>query len=328
MQRRSLVLCALVVVSLAQLLFAYPEIWELTGGNERGLGEGYNIRSQKQTGYPLFEYSGYTDSILVNGQRYAIPDETFGLGKMMIKNDSEVVIMESFEEFQKMKSRTWGISVGLSLYGVGVEVGLSRIRGQINGLVKNSSRSFNVATYLWHAFDLEVDWRDARLDQSFVDDVMRLPATYTQPIYRRFIEAYGTHFFDKVGFGCKWNYTVAFDRAMTEKSGAKWSMNQVGIAVTYSLGNFGLKVGMNFTSFKNTSHIDGTFQKNSNGNENLLGGDELLQSKGLEAWYPTCQTNRAILLEKSTLKPIAELIKDPSRKAAMITALKDYAAHP
>lgn len=47
---------------------------------------------------------------------------------------------------------------------------------------------------------------------------MSLPTTYNRDIYRRFIEAYGTHFFDKVGYGCKWNYTLAFDRVLLPAS--------------------------------------------------------------------------------------------------------------
>jgi len=309
-------------------LAANPSIWSLTGGNEMGVGEGYNIRSQRRTGFSLFQYTPSSDTVYVNGVTYSVPAEIVGIGRMTIKNDSEVMVLESFSQFQDMKSKNWGVSVGLTLYGVTVGVGLNMLRGQINGLLKNNSRYFNVGSYIWHGFDLEVDWRDATLDRDFYDDIMRLPASYSPDPYRAFINAYGTHFFDKVGYGCKWNTTVAFDRSLTEKSGARWSSTQVGISVSYSLGAFGIGIGMNFSTFKNQSRIDGEFQKHATGSESLLGGDETLIIKGLDAWYPTCVKNRAILLEKSTLKPIAEIIKDAPRKAAMIQALKDFALHP
>jgi len=253
---------------------------------------------------------------------------SLALGIMSIKNDSEIVIMDSYEEFQSMKQKMWGISVGLTLYGVGVEVSMSKLRGQIRGMMKNSTRAFTIASYIWHAFDLELDWRDAQLDDYFTADVKGLPATYDQYQYRRFIEAYGTHFFDKVSYGCKWNYTLAFDKDLMSNNRADWSRTQIGIGLTYSMGGFGIGIGVDFARFKNESKVDGTFARKSDGKEELLGGDELLAAKGLAAWYPTCGKNRAILLEKSKLKPIAELFRDSSRKQAMIQALKDYAAHP
>jgi len=326
------VLSVVLLVSLQIFLgAAYSDIWALTGGNPRGVGEGYNIRSQRQTGFPLFEFTPSKDTLNVLGTTYSMPDELFGKEVALFRNDSEVQIIETFEQFQNMKSKNWGINVGLSIYGVGVSVGYSQLKGQIDGLIKNNSRAFNVATVIWHTFDLEVDWRSATLDSDFLADIKLLPATYgpsTQAAYMKFINFYGTHFFDKAGYGCKWNFTVAFDRAFSEKSGSKWTQTNVGIAVTYSLGTFGIGVGMNFSKFKNTSRVDGEFQKHSTGTENLLGGDELLLPKGLDVWMPSCRFNRALLVEKSSLKPIAELIKDPQRKPAMMQALKDFAVNP
>jgi len=331
---RLAVLSVVVVLCLQVFLGAsIQEIWEQTDGNQKGVGEGYNYRTQRSTGYPLFQWTPSTaDTVTIGGVPYYVPDELIATPDGRNYIDSSVMIMDSFEQYQKMKASSWSVSLGVTLYGVEVALGYSRLKGQISTLTKNHSRSFNYASSLWRTFDLEIDsYNKAKLDSDFVGNYMILPKTYTpanRGLFLRFVNGYGTHFFSKAAYGCKWNYTMAFDRAMTEKSGSKWSQSQVSVSVGYSMGAFGFNIGMSFAKFKNESHIDGEFQRRSNGLENLLGGDETLHAKGLDVWIKSCKTNRALLVEKSKIVPIAEIIREPARKAAMILFLKDYARNP
>jgi len=330
-----LLACAALFLALLSVgAFAdvqYPPVWTLTGGNEFGVGEGFNIRSMKQTTFPLFDFSKPSSEIItILGTPYSLPENLYAKEVNTFVNDSRVQIFESFEQFQKMKATSWGVSVGVTLYGVGVDLSLSKVRGQINGMLKNSSRAANIASCIWHTFDLEVDWSDAPLDQDFMNDVARLPAQYNPAApddYKRFISFYGTHFFSKAGYGCKYNFSLAYDKTLNQTQGSHWTATQVGISVSYSLGTFGIGLGMNMSKFKNETKIDSTFREHATGTENLLGGDELLLSKGLDVWLPTCKFQRAQLLEKSSLRPLPDIIRDPARKNSLIAALRDFASH-
>jgi len=309
--------------------FGYDRIWELTGGNSKGIGHGFNIRTMQQTGEQLLDFQQWdSSSILVNGKRYAVPAESFGGGVMRVRMENSTSIMTSFEDFFQQRVKSWGISVGVTIYGVGVDVSYSKLRGEIKALTRNFSNAFTIGEYLWHGFDLEVDYMDTPLDPDFINDIKRLPATYDRNLYRRFINAWGSHVISKAGYGCRFNYSLSYDKKMLETRGSQWTQTNIGVALSYSYGGFGISIGVDFGKFKNTTKIDGEFLAKSMGKTELLGGDETLSS-GLAAWYPTCEKNRQVLLEKSKIVPIAELIRfDKTRQASMKLALQDFARSP
>jgi len=320
----------LAVASFAQS--SYPKIWTLTGGNPKGIGHGYNIRSQRFSPEPLLNYQHWNESLLVNGQRYAIPYEAYGQAFMRIKFTNDSSIFDSFQDFYDRKVKNFGISVGVSIYGVGVTVGYSKLRGDINALTKNFSRAFSMGEYVWHAFDLEVDYPSVSLDDDFMNDIKSLPTTYDagREKYRKVIDYYGTHVLTKAAYGCRLNYTLAFDRDMMNKQGTTWTARQISVSVGVTMGGFGLQVGFGTGKAVNRSAIDGKFESKSNGVSCLLGGDETLFHAGIDVWYPTCVKNREILLDKSKVVPMAELLRkfDANKYLQMKTALQDYAKNP
>jgi len=306
-------------------------IWSLTGGNSKGIGHGFNVRTMFEGPDTLLDFSKMDSSMQVGLERYLIPSQSFGIQVMKVTMVNESTIYDSYNDFYQQKAKNWGISAGLTIYGVGVDVSYSKLKGELKQQTKNFSRAFSYGEYVWHAFDLEVDWAYAQLDPEFKADVLTLPTDYTRGagVYRKFIGIYGTHFFNKVAYGCRFNYTLAFDKDLIDKKSSKWVQTQFGIAVSYSYGGFGIKLGFDFAKFKNTTKVDGLFTQKSSGRTRLLGGDETLFPQGLDKWYPSCQKNREILLEKSKITPIAELLKfDPVRKANLIKALQDYARTP
>lgn len=56
--------------------------------------------------------------LVVNGARYSIPYESFGGGVMKIRMENETTVMSNYEQYFNMKAKNWGVSVGLTLYGM------------------------------------------------------------------------------------------------------------------------------------------------------------------------------------------------------------------
>jgi len=311
----------------------YDSVWTLTGGNSKGLGHGFNIRTQVVSGDPLLNRSlsgsfhyGKNGNL---SSRYLIPGNSYGdSNSNKAKAFSDSTIYKSFEDFYKLRVSNWGFSAGLTIYGFGVDVSYSKLKGQLAKLTNNFTKSFTYGYYTWHSFDLVLD-DYKQLDPEFKTDVMSLQTPYspaTKPLYMKFITIYGTHFFTKVAYGCRYTYSLAMNNKFIDTQDSKWVQTQIGISASYSYGGFGIKLGFDFNKFKNTTQINGQFKENSTGKATLLGGDETCLPKGLETWQKSCDYNKEILLDKSDYMPIVKLFDfDPARKAAMFLALKDYA---
>jgi len=76
-------------------------------------------------------------SMWVRGQNYIIPDEVYGYSSPIFKNDSRIYIMDSFTYYYTEYISSWGITAGITIDGVKLNVSFSHTQGQINAYFPN-----------------------------------------------------------------------------------------------------------------------------------------------------------------------------------------------
>ncbi|KAK7469689.1 hypothetical protein BaRGS_00036271, partial [Batillaria attramentaria] len=151
-----------------------------------------------------------------------------------------------------------------------------------------------------------------------LSSVNKLPPTYEDNIagYERFVQDFGTHYIS-VG---KWGGIMMMYLETNSSYSEKKTEQEVSAQAEATFNSvLTVKGG---TSISNTE-IDSEFTSSTRRHVSFFGGDwNLMDITGLQAWQPSISANP--WLYSTQLKLISDLIRDPSRKAAMEKAVMDY----
>jgi len=295
-------------------------IWNIVGG-QVGLGSLYNIVTEQLT-FPAYEFHYNTsNTVVINGNTYLIPDECFGFSSPIYTNDSRLLIVDTMQYYYNQYVMSWGISAGINIDGVNLKAAFSRTTGQINAYLDDAVYSFSQNVLSWNQFVLEMWPGEGQLDPQIQSYINKLPQEYEPSVYRQFLEDFGTHIIYKSVYGARVNFTALFHTNLTHTMGIKWVQNQISL----SIGWMEFNVGINWQNFDNTTHIDNNFIENSDNLTLIVGGQpNVLQGQGFNAWWQTVQNNFAVLYPSSSIMPLYEAVQDPVIAANLKKAIISY----
>jgi hypothetical protein len=297
-----------------------PPIWSVTGG-PIGVGSCYDIVTEEVT-FPAYKWNyKQQNSVNVRGQDYLIPDETFGYSSPAFKNDTRIMLMDSFSYYYKNYLSSWSINAGANIEGINLSLAFSHTKGQINEFVNSTVNYFAENVMTWSEFILQVWPGAASWDPNFMREVNKLPKEYDPSAYGTFIHNFGTHVISKAWYGAAINFTSVFHSNLINQKSITWVENQVKLTIGYMM----LNAGMNWNSFNNNTKVDNTFLENAKNVTFIQGGQpDVLQSDGFKAWFQTVLSNYAIVFSRSQIDPLYKLIPDAAIANNLKTATIAY----
>jgi len=311
---------ALLCIIGAFLCHAQDPIWDITGGPV-GVGNCYDIVTEQMT-FPAFSWSyNEGNTVRVRGTNYLLPDQVYGYASPEFKNDTRIFILNTFQAYFSQYLSTWGVTAGLKIDGIGLDLGFSHTKGQINQMLNNSANYFSQNTMTWVEFVLQVWPGESKLHPHFLAEVNKLPTQYDYDAYLSFIRNFGTHVIKKASYGAAVNFTSVFHSNILNKQSIEWVQNQVKLSLGWQMIN----VGFNWNSASNKTAIDNTFLENSQNVTTVQGGEpDVLASDGYKAWWQTVLQEYAVVFAKSTVVPIFDVIPNKTIAQNLKTATITY----
>lgn len=319
----SLVIFGLIAVAFAQL----PYIWELTDGDDKGIGGGFDIVDDFRQPPWIFKFTyAQQKNISVGNKRYLVPDNLGGgsIHKSIHKNVTQ--LMDSWSDYFKYTFSSFEINAAAKMGDVQLQGSFKASKGYINHLLKTGNNSFAYNGAIWLTFGL--NFRGSRrppLDPDFAYDVAHLPAAYNYAAYAKFIKSWGTHYFINARYGCEYNITVSASKKWEQQRTAKWATQEMDLTIKYKENN---QLGIKHNKEVNKSAIDGKFLDGSAVEANSKGGDEtkFQVGKDFDGWLASCATLKVPIVKYSEVEPLTEVITNPTIKNNLKQAIIQYAA--
>jgi len=253
----------------------------------------------------------------------SVPDELFYTPTSRAEFDKSFKIIKSTSQFFESYVKHSSIGLSVSIYGVNLGGAFSNTKGQITNILQDGKYNFACVNNEIDTFKLSlfpVD--DSNLSPQFAVAVQKLPAVDDGKAYRKFIDFWGTHIITGAQYGGKSNFTTAFSANLFDKHTQTWVDNEISFSIGYAMFNLNFNFGM----AKNKSSIDTEFTSASNTTHEVIGGDAtVFETDGYEAWLKTIPTRQALIMLKSSLAPISELISDVQKQKQMVSAIISYA---
>jgi hypothetical protein len=124
-----------------------------------------------------------------------------------------------------------------------------------------------------------------------------------------------------VQVGAKVNFTSAFDKDLTVHRGSEWVSKQMSVSVGYAM----FSVGVASSLATAESNVDSQFSQSSSMSKDVVGGSSaVLERDGWNAWVQDAKSAPGLIVDRSRLAPITDLIFDSGRKQNLATALVAY----
>jgi len=257
----------------------------------------------------------------VRGNTYLIPDELYGYSAPEFTNDSRIFIMDSFSYYFNEYISSWGVSAGITIDGVKLNIAFSHTNGQITQLLNNSLNYFAENVLTWTEFELELWPGEASLSPHFLAEVNKLPKVYDPNAYLQFILNFGTHVINKAQYGALINFTSVFHSDVVQKEDIQWVQNQIKLSLSWMQFN----VGINWNDFDNSTTINNTFVENAQNVTITQGGQpDVLQSSGFKAWFQTVIQDYAVIYANTQVQPLYQIIPDQTIANNLKTATIAY----
>jgi len=321
----ALVAVALLAKSLPSLAQDdAPQIWDLTDGEDKGVGAGFDVVEDLRQPPWIFKYTyNQKKTISVGNKRFMIPDFVRGSSMHRAIAYNETRLTKSWQDYYQYHFKSLTISLAANMGDVSLRAAFTGTKGRINQLLTNGTRSFgfNGATYITFQLQFSGMQRPA-FDDDFARDLRSLPQAYDSNAYRRFIRSWGTHYFTRALYGCQFNMTVSFDNKFIETRNVNWATKNLDASIKVKEIEFGIKT----EKVVNKSNIDGDFQEGTKGIAMARGGDEskFVLGKDFDGWLASCATLKAALVPYSEVEPMTEVITDRAVKENMRRAIIEY----
>jgi len=318
------VVVAVFAMASARIQQTIPKIWDLTDGEDKGVGAGFDVVDDfRQTPW-IFKYTyDQQKTISVNNKKYLIPDYLAGQSIHRAMAYNETQLSNSWSDYYKYSFKTTSISVAATFANVTLNAAFTATKGAINQLTQNGTRSFafNGATFLTFGLQFR-GLRRPEFDDDFAYDLAHLPTDYNSDAYRRFIKAWGTHYFTNARYGCEYNVTVSVDKKFLEQRNVNWATQQFDLTIKYNEFQLGIKTD----KLVNKSNIDGNFLDGAKVIAGAKGGDEMkfIVGHDFDAWLGTCDTLKVPIVKYSEVEALTEIIDDLTIKANLQRAIIEY----
>jgi len=319
-----LAIVAAFVLFLATAQHGLPKIWELTDGEDKGVGAGFDVVQDLRQPPWIYQYTYLQNRTLSVGNKlYLIPDGVSGSTMHRAIAFNESMLTRSWQDYYTYTHKSLTISAAVSFGGVELSAAFTGTKGRINHLLANGTRSFgfNGATFITFALQFRGMGRP-KLDSAFAADLASLPRQYDAHAYRRFLLAWGTHYFTRAMYGCMYNMTVSFDNKFTERRDVKWATRELDLSIKFQMFQFGMKTERTV----NKSQIDGSFLEGAKALAQARGGDEskFVVGRDFDGWLQSCATMKAPLVGYSDVEPLTEAIADRTLRENVRLAILDY----
>jgi hypothetical protein len=220
----------------------------------------------------------------------------------------------------------WGISVGYGTTSYSVGVSFSQLVANIRSELHNFTWGATLVDRSQELYALDFATTIPNLSPMFMQAVNSLPATGGQA-YTTFLAYWGTHYISGAKFGGHCNFTVTYDKSLTTTKSQHYVDDQIGIQVSIMMKSQGISfdIGMGLDSGSGEIHIDTLFKDNSVHAYECVGGDlDYLAAGDYESWRASLRKNPAMIPHSQRLRPISDLVMDPTRRALLKTAVDSY----
>lgn len=257
-------------------------------------------------------------------------------------------MIRNSEDYFRYYVKSTSIGLSLTYAGFTLSAGFSRTRGEIESLLRNNTRVMSTLNNEALMFKLAIlsPYTPELIHPRFTQAVNNLPAEYdanayksvhlarnplspvsSNPIFvrvllfRRFLSAWGTHYFTNAQYGAKVNFTTAFDSDLTIRRGSEWTQKQMSLSVGYAM--FSVGVASALATAEN--NVETSFTQSSTTVKDVTGGSPtVLERDGWNAWVNDAKTQPGLIVGRSLLAPITDLIFDAAKKQHLGTALVAY----
>jgi len=283
-------------------------------------GRGFDIVNERVKPRLITHTYGGGYTMFWKGTEYAIPDELYDTPTPRTVFDSKIRLFQRTQDHFESVVKSTTISAGLTLGGVTLQGAFSKTKGDVDTLLKNGTRAFSMATNLVEFFQLGV-YPGSTLDPRFAQAVRLLPATYDASAYGRFVHGWGTHYINNAQLGGSVNFTTDFDQQLIQSNSISWVERQVGFSIGYAM----FSLNFNSSLAKNTTDFDRQFTESANSTKEIVGGNgHVLETEGFSAWARTAEETPAMLLTRSEVYPISELIENNTIRKNVERAIIDF----
>lgn len=294
-----------------------------------GFGRGYDIVTER-TRAPIVQFS-YDDQQAwtspYDGKTYVYPDQCYLTNIARGTTDDVVNLFNTWETYFHTKTSYMGVSVGLGIGATGAQVGLAfnQTKGEIDGYFKNMTRNIAIDNRIMALYQLDLWPLTDGVVPPLAHLIKSLPRSLSSDSdkqkYQTLINGWGTHYIASAQFGAKLNITTAFDQDLINKYGSKWVSNQIGLSLEWEK----IKVGIDGGNTSNKSKTNETFAQHSENFVDHIGGQpDVFEASGYQEWLKTVPSNPGMILDKSIVIPIHDLIDDPVIKELLRQALVMY----
>ena len=301
-----------------------PLIWELTDGEDKGIGGGFDVVDDLKMAPWLFKYTyDQGKTVSIGNTLFALPDGIAATSVHKYIGFNETRIANTWNDYFEQTLKTTSITASINYNNLTLNAAFSSSKGYINHLTENGTKNFGFNGGIYLTFQLQFrGTRFPAFDDDFAWDMKNLPQTYDAVAYGRFLRAWGTHFFTRASYGCMYNLTAALDKKFFEQNQAKWASSQLDLTIKYNMFEFGVKDNRQV----NKTEIDGKIADNVKVTANAHGGDELkfVADKDYSGWLESCRTMKAPIVAYSDVEPITNLITDAVVKNNLKQAIVQY----
>jgi len=304
--------------------FGTPTIFDLAGAGESGLGGGFDIVNDLNIRPWVLRYT-YTQgkNVTYLGKSYTVPDGVSFVPQSVAMIENTTHLHDTWKDYYTYKVSTFKITAGLEYQGFKLQAGFEQTKGRINNMLKNNTKYFAFHGGIYVSFALQFKGiTHPPLDTDFIADIKRMPAAYNAALYRKFVQAWGTHYFTRVYYGCQFNITVTQDKKYLQTRDVGWNERNMGLTLGYKENQFGFC----HSGIVNKSKIDGSFLDGAQTIAQARGGAPYLftNTKDFNAWIGSCDQLKVPIRPYSDIAPITELISDTTVRANVLRAVIEY----
>jgi hypothetical protein len=235
---------------------------------------------------------------------------------------------KTFDAYSKWKKSSMGLSVSLNLEKNGEKLGdlsasFKRSKEDLQKMSKNQSTNFHLTETFIGFYDVGVNIVMEKMVSPPVQFMLEQmnPDAYDPAMFDQFISFFGTHYVKQASLGMKVNVTTVFAESLLHTFSSSWVQTQCEIAAHIKM----VEIKFDHSSEKNETKEHEEFKKNSETNENHIGGlVDVLAANGYEDWCKTGPYNPALIFERASLVPLHTIILNPKKRELLRQHLIQY----
>jgi len=299
-----------------------------------GIGRGFDGKKGTYM-LPVAEL-GYTQAKTwydpLADKTWSIPDELlFESIPCGCIRESTISMRNASDVYQSL-SKYSGFNIGLDIpipdtpvavsLGVSFEQQVESARGES----QNFSLALDMLTRNSPAYSLQFGASSNKLAPIFQKMLDALPSTQG-PAYTQLIQYWGTHVVTGSQYGGACNFTTKWNQKALSSMSEEAKSRNIGISIGLKMisSGIGVDLGFGFGHATNDTKVDQQFADASTTEMSCVGGDAVLWKNGeWDQWVASVRNAPAAIPGTMQLRPISELVMDPTRRTLLREAIMTY----